>query len=352
MKLRNSNFELLRILSMFMIVAHHYSVHGQFEKVFGVHLNNMILNFLYLGGKIGVVLFVLITGYHMIHSQIKIKKIIRLELQILFYSILISLFFFFFQCNSVGTLTITNLVQSLFPVAYYTYWFATVYMVLYLLIPYINKLLLSLSQKEYIQFLILGLIICTLVPTFFGTNLSADNIIYFIYFYSIGSYIKLYPIQTSSKKLFIFSLASYFLLFLTTVFFEYMTGYDGYYSSYIYYFTSLNNVFVLGISISVFLLFKNIRIKNNRIINIIASSTFGIYLIHDHPYVRNFLWITLFKNHEYYQSSYLWIHSIIVIFTVFVVASLIEIIRKYLIEVPIFSCCDKALTKKKNRPLF
>lgn len=233
MKKRESNFELLRILSMMMIIAHHYSVHGHFEITYGISLRNMIIDFLALGGKIGVILYIFITGYHMIHSQIKLKKLFKLEAQILFYSVLFAFLFYIFPDRSIGFLSIENIRQSFFPILSYTYWFATIYMVLYLFVPYINKLLLSLSQKEFIKFLTLGFFVCTLIPTFSNATLGIDMVICFIYFYSIGSYLRLYPIFVQQKKLFILTFLSYLFLFFTTIFFQALSAYDSTFSPYI-----------------------------------------------------------------------------------------------------------------------
>lgn len=61
---RESNFELLRIIAMFLIVLHHAIYHG----VLAVNntkypLNSSISFILGMGGRIGVFLFVLISGY-------------------------------------------------------------------------------------------------------------------------------------------------------------------------------------------------------------------------------------------------------------------------------------------------
>ena len=332
MKIRNSNFELLRIISMLMIIAHHYSVHGQFTQIYGISINNMIIDFLFLGGKIGVLLFVMITGYHMINSKINIKKIIQLEFQIIFYSLLITIFFHIFHFETVGNVTITNIVDSLMPITRYTYWFATIYMLLYLFIPYINKLLLSLSKKEYINLLTLGLFLFTLVPTFARSDLYVGNLIYFIYFYTIGAYFKLYPKIQKKRWCLLTSSITYLFIFICSIFFQYISSKDIINSSYIYHFAGINSLFTLIISISMFLFFKNLKIKNKKWINIISSTTFGIYLIHDNPYVRQFLWVTVFKNSTFYQSNYLFIHAIISIFVVFIISSLIELVRKYIVE--------------------
>ena len=53
---RQSNFELLRVLAMIMIVAHHYVLNGSLEYS-SLTLNSSILKFVSIGGKIGVDIF-------------------------------------------------------------------------------------------------------------------------------------------------------------------------------------------------------------------------------------------------------------------------------------------------------
>ena len=62
-KLRNSSFELLRITSMLLIVAHHFVVHGKFDLTASFSKNIFFLQSLSMFGKLGVNLFVLISGY-------------------------------------------------------------------------------------------------------------------------------------------------------------------------------------------------------------------------------------------------------------------------------------------------
>ena len=72
---RQSNFELLRIISMILIIAHHYAIHGGFElskQAFSAQL--FFLQVLSYGGKLGVNLFVLISGYFLVTSRCKLKK--------------------------------------------------------------------------------------------------------------------------------------------------------------------------------------------------------------------------------------------------------------------------------------
>ena len=63
-KVRKSNFELLRIIAMIMIVFHHFAIFS--ESKFDINLitlNRLWNQFIRMGGKIGVNIFVLISGY-------------------------------------------------------------------------------------------------------------------------------------------------------------------------------------------------------------------------------------------------------------------------------------------------
>ena len=64
---RSSNIELLRIIAMIMIIAHHVSVHSGFVYPGEIiSFNRLWIQFIQLGGKIGVNIFVLISGYFLV----------------------------------------------------------------------------------------------------------------------------------------------------------------------------------------------------------------------------------------------------------------------------------------------
>ena len=84
---RESNFELLRIISMILIVLHHYALHGGLFQP--NNLNEKVGLFILLGGKIGVNVFVIISGYFLVNSKFRIKKLLQLIGQVYFYAIFI-----------------------------------------------------------------------------------------------------------------------------------------------------------------------------------------------------------------------------------------------------------------------
>ena len=147
---RNSAIELLRIIAMILIVAHHFSLHGDFGfSAETVSFNRVWIQFMQFGGKIGVNIFVLISGYFLITAEkLKTQKVLKFILQVLTYSVLIFGCFAIFGSESLG---IKSVIKSLFPLVHSIWWFASAYFVLYLLSPYLNRLLNSLDKKTYLR---------------------------------------------------------------------------------------------------------------------------------------------------------------------------------------------------------
>ena len=112
---RSSNFELLRIISMILIIAHHYAVHSGFSfDAASMSLHRFFVQFLSSGGKIGVNLFVLISGYFLLDSTFRIKKAIRLFAEVLFYSAGITVFCF---VTGLAPFSFNLLIRSFLPLS-------------------------------------------------------------------------------------------------------------------------------------------------------------------------------------------------------------------------------------------
>ena len=143
-KVRNSSIELLRIIAMVMIIFHHFAVHGGYTWDTTTNLiPRMWINFISMGGKVGVNVFVLITGYYLITSKesIKLDKVLKLVGQLVFYSVGIYLVF---VLTGKFDFSIITLIKRCLPITFIQWWFASTYFVLYIFHPYINKLLNSL----------------------------------------------------------------------------------------------------------------------------------------------------------------------------------------------------------------
>ena len=147
---RSSNFEILRIFAMFLIVCHHFSVHGGLPLVDiskPVDANLIWAQFLAMGGKVGVNLFVLITGYFLINNPAKPSSLLKLWLTTVFYSLTILTVFSF-----MGNLKHlrTAFFHAALPITFNQYWFITCYFVLFAMSPLIALGLKGIGQSGHI----------------------------------------------------------------------------------------------------------------------------------------------------------------------------------------------------------
>ncbi len=330
-KERNSNIELLRIISMFLIVLSHYTVHNGINNYgLPIGINRFILEISALG-NIGTITFILISGYFLIQAKnIKLEKILKLIIQIVFYSIIIYIMLVLLNKKEFS---IIDFVKNCLPITFKRYWFASVYFILYMFTPFINKFLNNLSKNEYSKFIIINLIIFSILNTFTGQDYYGNELIQFIIFYSIGGYISKYPnnkINDNSTKLFFLSII---VLIISVIGLD-LLGKP--FSNHSTYFLKRTSFLTILVSTSMLCIFSKKKRFNNNVINKISSCTFAIYLISDNPHIRPILWNEIFQNQKYVLSKYLMIHMVLAILSIMIVCTAIELIRKALIEKPLF----------------
>lgn len=229
-----------------------------------------------------------------------------------------------------------DFIKAFFPTIYKQYWFVTAYIVMYILSPYINKLIFSLDKKHFFKFILLLLCLVSFIPTFFRSDLLLTQIAQFLLLYYLGAYIRLYPNKaTSNKKMGLLGIFIFGLLFILSILVLNLIGWNG------NLLNMRNSILIIGLAVSIFIFFANMEMKYNKVINLIAAATFGVYLIHDNLYLREIIWGELFNNTGYAASSLLIIHVFISVILVFVSCTIIELIRQHLFEKPLFKIIDK-----------
>lgn len=77
---RRSNFEFLRIVALLLIVFHHMSVHGSVPFGSGTLFDDIYFQLLAFGGRVGVWIFVMISGYFLVYKTFKFQKIARIAI--------------------------------------------------------------------------------------------------------------------------------------------------------------------------------------------------------------------------------------------------------------------------------
>lgn len=273
-KKRDMNFELLRIIAMFLIISSHYILHSSIlEKLEVFSTNYFIIEIIRAITRISVNLYVLITGYYMIKSMSKVKRIFTLWTTVEFYSILFLIIIIIIQ----GMPGVKDIIKSIMPISSGKYWFATVYVALYMLIPFINKLLNSLSKKQYQILVMILFILLVGIRTVFNSNPYIDgrigeNLLWITFLYIVGGYIRLYFDKKVNKKLCLSIVIINTILIVIARFIslKYLGKEFG-------RLLDFSNIINFTSTICLFLYFKEVQIKNewaNRIIGKIAPLTF------------------------------------------------------------------------------
>ncbi len=136
-KSRNTSLDSLRIISMLMIVILHVNSHGGVLNNIS-YVNTTIARLFEYFCVCAVNIFILISGYFLVDSKFKLSRLIKLLLQVWFYSWVINIIM---VLAGNATLSAKELISIAFPISYKEYWFITAYIIMYLLSPALNRLI-------------------------------------------------------------------------------------------------------------------------------------------------------------------------------------------------------------------
>ena len=334
---RMENIEILRITSMLMVVTLHFLGHG------GVLSSVRLFSFNYFASwtiesfaYVAVNCYILISGYFSIKNKFTLQKIITLYLQILFYSVLIYGTLAFF---GLVEFNMQSLLYSFLPVSTRAYWFATAFVALYMLTPFLNYAINSMKKQQLLQFIFVLLLLFSIIPNlvFFEDGLGVSgglSLYWFVCLYTIAAYFRLYytPSFKNAKWIIAYLTFSVILVVsriviskLSLIFLGEVKGAGLFYT--------YNSIIVLPASVFLFLAFLNWKLpkfKSSKLLLFLSSSTFGIYLIHDNKYLREILWNTILKPYVYVNNWYLVFYMLFSIFSIFIICLIIEKIRQIL----------------------
>lgn len=344
-KVRSSNLELFRIITMLVIVAQHYVVNSGLMPVIWENYPSTKSLFLLLfgwGGKTGINCFVLITGYFMCTSQISLRKFLKLFLPVYFYKVL---FFGIFTATGYAELTPKFIIKSLMPILSIKYGFVSCYLVFFCFIPFLNILIKGMNKRQYQLLLGLCLVVFSIFPTIL-INVSYSYVSWFMVIYLIGSYIRLYPPQwVQNQKLVATYLIASLALSLSSVWGgAQMFSTFGKNLSY-FFIADSNKPLAVITAVFAFLFFKNLKMGYSKIINTIAASAFGVLLIHaNSDTMRQWLWKDTLNNVGHFDGN-IYLHAIISVLAVYAICTLIDFIRIQLLEKQFFKWYDKKFSK-------
>ena len=176
---RNARVERLRVLSMLMIVAYHYSIWGFYEQELAASGGKLFVDLFGMLGKAGTDLFVLISGYYMTERRFTLKKLLGMMGTVWFYSLGA------LACSVVGggTPGRAELFAAFLPLTSSAYWFVNYYLILMLLSGPLNRLTHSLDRRELALLCTLSVTLVTILPEFFHVSYAGGSLPLFITLY-------------------------------------------------------------------------------------------------------------------------------------------------------------------------
>lgn len=337
---RQSNFEILRVLAMAMIVAMHYMLKGGIAVPMSED-GSLVNHVAWLVEAFCIVAancYVLISGYFLIEAEWKLKKLISLVAQVFFYSMLIPIVCMLFGIGDVAGWSVYEWIFAVLPLQMDHYWFATSYVLMFMLVPVLAPGVKQLTKKQMqITIGVLLFYYCvikSLSPILLSTDNYGYDLGWFICLFLIAAYIRLYGIpffEGKGKSFLIYVCCSVGIFGISALAGAIcrQTGALKYYMDMPYCY---NYFLTLIGAVALFYVFKQTEFKDKAIVRLlcnVAPYTFGIYLLHENLAVRN-LWPT-WLGVEGVRKNLLFIPQMLfAVVVVFAFGMIVDFVRKKL----------------------
>jgi len=345
MSKRQPKFELLRIVAMLMIITLHYLSKG--GVIIELNEDRSVSNHLwYLLDAfclVSVNVYVLISGYFSLDSEWRIGKVIRLWITVLCYSLIVPLVLGAFGVIDLSELTLKYRQQLLAPVQYEHYWFATAYIMLYLISPVLTYAVKAMEEKQ-LRAVIIGLLLIfsgfkSINPYLIPWDKCGYDFAWFICLFLTAGYIKRYGlgiIDSLKKSVFLYVTAvvlTWIICAITAVIAA-KTGKMSYYMDMTY---TYNYVTVVAASIGLFGIFVNLPDASVSgrfadICNRLGGCTFGVYLLHENVLIRD-KWMYMLGINSAYGKWWQIFHLLFCVTVVFVVGVIVDIFRSRIFDI-------------------
>lgn len=340
--IRNSNLELLRIVSMFLIISGHLTLQSNIllcdtpNKYFAI----------FMGSGYGIAnnIFVLISAYFLTEKDFHFNRIIKIYFEVAFITIPLSLLMLFIAPNY---LSIKDLVRSFFPYSGSPLWFASCYISMLFFSPFLNELV---TKKEKCKIILALLFFINVIPsTFLFRNdfFYSGELLYFCFLYLLVGYFKKYNKNLFEKKAslcLVIAILIYVILCALNIGVDILSQENNLIKK-ISEITGIGNYFIeryhtlpsLICSISLFIFFLKLKIKKNTFINLISSGLFSSYILHQTPTFAPYMWNRIFKVDTWLFSNKYILYYLMTVVIIIIAGNLINMIRKKIFDKIIFN---------------
>ena len=321
---RQSNFELLRIIAMLMVIA----VHTNYYNIGVVDSHILTTRMLPISlcaffESICVVcvnVFVLISGWFGIKPSWKGGA--SIIFQVFFYCLLIAGVFIVLELPvSLKDVGKSFLLGS-------SYWFVPSYILLYCFAPVLNSFVESVSRASLRNFLIVFFVLEFIYGVLRqdGNFIHGYSAISFMGLYLLARYVRLYPGRWLDK-----SAGFYWIVFFACSVINSALMIGGmYYAGHpIYNLTFYSSPIVVVGAVSLLLAFSKMEFQS-KAINFCAASAFAMYLIHQNNLIAPYWYPFFIKQFETSPFHIYLIYSVVVIAGLFVLSVVVDRVRIWL----------------------
>ena len=330
---RSSNLELLRILCMLLIIGDHLT--GQSGIADYTTLpSSFAFCLIGCGSRIACSVFVLIGGWFLCEQPYKTRRPLSLWLSLWLYTVPVTLL-----CKLAGLdVSWGALRWAAFPASTRQLWFISDYLLLLLCVPLLNHLLRGLSRPAHRGLLAVLAVPLIVYPTLFGENGAvSDTAWMFLYEYLLIAYLRRWPDNRLAHLLQHHAAAlGLGLPLLNTILravLETRGLTDGKAFQYMaYYRTALGALPNLLAALALFYLFRGLDLGCVRWVNALAGTTLGVYILHQVPAFRGFLWNGMLQAEAHHGSVG---YTLLAILAVFLGCAAVDALRTALVMRPL-----------------
>ena len=283
---RNSEIDMLRILSMMGIVSLHViGLGGGRELIPDGTLSNVIVRYIWIISFISVDVFGILTGYLNCNKKtLHWNRILDLLVIVVFWSVFITVAFCIYPDRLLAGWK--DYILSLFPALQGRYWYITSYIFVYFMIPYLNRFIETMDRRLFQKFLLVCFVLLSLIPTFGRTDFFRANTgsspLWLTICYFIGAYLRKFDVKVNrSKCLAGFIGLSAFILGWQLLCVQCFHGKLGSAWTGAYY----SPLIVIMAILFVELFVNGMKVSSDKLANVlkwIADGMFGVYIIHAH----------------------------------------------------------------------
>lgn len=305
---RNYGIDLLRLISMFMVVGLHVLGQGGIlNNTQPLSLKGEIFYFLEITCYCSVNVFAIISGFVGLKASHKYSNLINLCLQLIFYSVILTGIYLITSISSGVAISLKRLFVFSFPSVFsMSMWYFSAYFCLFFFMPILNLIIENAPRKVLktsAVFIIIVFCCIGRLSTKVANLNGGYSVLWLAVLYLLGAYIKKYELLSKLSPLkcligffscvVLTSISRIVLFNISRIVF----GEGGRGTNLLVAYTSPT---ILLSAIFLVCLFIKIKVGNKakNIIAFLSPMAFGVYLIHCHPVIylsfeNAFSWVAL-----------------------------------------------------------